>query len=818
MRSILFLLVSAATVGLIWTLDTAELVAPGAPAIGKFFDPYNGFWQNAENTIHFKDLDLNIDGLRDKVEVYFDDRLVPHIFAKNNEDLYFMQGYVTAKNRLWQMEIATHNAAGRICEVAGKSALKNDRLSRRIGLGFGAENSKAFIEKDPESNDLIRAYCAGVNAYIKTLKPRDYPLEYKLLGYGPEEWTPLKVGLMLKNMANMLSVYEYDIENTNFVSKYGEDQFHYLYPERDSFSDYIIPKGTKWGFGPDSTFKAPANESAPKGEKISNMDHDWGEESYDRVIEKPKELNGSNNWAVSGSKTKSGKPLLCNDPHLQLNLPSIWYEMHLVSPDMNVYGATLPGAPCVISGFNDSIAWGVTNGGRDVRDWFKITFKDESHDEYLVDGKWEKIQRRIEHIKIKGGKEFRDTVLYTRYGPIVFDKSFGDVKSKQYLAMKWTAHQGSNEFKTFFLLNKGKNYDNYLDALTNYSCPTQNFVFAARNGDIAIKEQGSTPITKMFVTDGSKSENDWHQFIPTAHNPTVKNPERGFVSSANQFPVDETYPYPVTHVGIYEDTRAMRINKLLDVADKMDVDYMKKMQSDNYNVQASLTLPTLLRVIDRSKLKGEELDALQALDKWNYMDNKDSKATVYYEAWNDEFQSMLWDEMADPSLPMRRPNVFKTAYFIREDSTSAFYDNQQTGEKETREMIVLQSFDKAMSRLKDKYGSLASIKDWGTHKATMVHHMSPALDAFSRMNAYCGGNRGIINATSHEHGPSWRMIVDFGDMKAYCLYPGGQSGNPGSKFYDDMIDKWANGEYYVAKFEPKEQLDKEKLFKIVANK
>jgi penicillin amidase len=813
-RIVGFILSAAVSIGLIYALN--HPLGP-APALGKFFDPYNGFWQNAESTSRYKDINVNLAGLRDKVEVYFDDRLVPHIYAKNDEDLLFMQGYITAKNRLWQMEIQTHNAAGRISEVAGKSALKADRLSRRIGLGFGAENSKAFIEKDPESNDLIRAYCAGVNAYIKNLQPKDYPIEYKLLGYAPEEWTPLKVALLLKNMANMLSVYEYDIENTNFVSKYGQDQFRYLYPERDSFYDYIIPKGTAWNFTADSSISKKL-EDAPKSEKISNMDHDWGEESYDRTIEKPRELNGSNNWAVSGSKTKSGKPLLCNDPHLQLNLPSIWYEMHLVSPSMNVYGATLPGAPCVISGFNDSIAWGVTNGGRDVRDWFKITFKDDSHDEYLVDGKWEKIKRRIEHIKIKGGGEFLDTVLYTRYGPIVFDKSFGDVKSKQYLAMKWTAHQGSNEFKTFYLMNQGKNYDDYIIALNNYSCPAQNFVFASRSGDIAIKEQGTMPLTKMFVTDGSKSENDWHYVIPTANNPTIKNPERGFVSSANQFPVDGTYPYPITHVGIYEDTRAMRINRLLEVTDKLDAAYMMKMQSDNYNVQAALTLPTLLRVIDRSKLKGEELEALKQLDKWDYYDNKDSKATVFYEAWNDEFQNMLWDEMNDPSLPMRRPNVFKTAYFIREDSTSAFYDNLQTGERETREMVILSSFDKAMDKLKQQYGSLSKIPDWGTRKATMVHHISPALDAFSRMNIYCGGNRGIINATTHDHGPSWRMIVDFGDMKAYCLFPGGESGNPGSKFYDNMIDKWAKGEYYVAKFEPKEQLEKESLYKLTAGK
>jgi penicillin amidase len=811
LRIIAFFVTSAITIGLIVALNNP--LGP-APALGKFFDPYNGFWQNAENTSHFSDINLKMDGLKDEVQVYFDDRLVPHVYAKNDEDLFFMQGYITAKNRLWQMEIQTHSAAGRVSEVAGEKALPKDRMQRRIGLGYGAENSKAFIEKDPQSNDLIRAYCAGVNAYIKTLKPKDYPIEYKLLGYAPEEWTPIKVALLLKNMANMLSVYEFDIENTNFVAKYGVDQFHNIYPERDSFSDYIIPKGTKWDFAGDTS---KPHQVIPSGQQYTKVDRDLYE-SYSRSIDKPKELNGSNNWAVSGTKTKSGKPLLCNDPHLQLNLPSIWYEMHLVSPNMNVYGATLPGAPCVISGFNDSIAWGVTNGGRDVRDWFTVTFKDDSHNEYLLDSQWVKTERRIEHIKIKGGKDFNDTVMYTKFGPIVFDKSFGDVKSKQYLSMKWTAHTGSNEFKTFYLLNKGKNYDNYLDALTNYSCPAQNFVFASRNGDIAIKEQGTLPLTKYFVADGSKSENDWHKVIPTANNPHVKNPDRGFVSSANQFPVDESYPYPVSHVGIYENSRAMRINRLLEDTNKMDVAYMQRIQRDNYNLIASLTLPTLLRVIDRSKLKTDEVEALNSLDKWDYYDNAESKTTVLYESWLTELNTLLWDEMNDPSLPMRVPNSYRTAYFLKEDSTSIFYDNQQTGERETREMIILESFDKAMYKLKQQYGSLTNIKDWGTHKATMVHHISPALDAFSRMNVYCGGNRGIINATSHEHGPSWRMIVDFGEMKGYCLFPGGESGNPGSKFYDNMIDKWAKGEYYVAKFEPKEQLEKVKLFKITATK
>lgn len=822
MRKLPFFLSFVSTVGLIVVLNTPF---GKVPALGKFFDPFGGFWQNAESTKSFSDETYDLKGLKESVQVYFDDRLVPHIFAKNNEDLYFMQGYITAKFRLWQMEVQTQNAAGRVSEIVGEKALESDRLQRRIGLGFGAEKAQEFIAKDEESQRMINAYCNGVNSFIKNLKPKDYPLEYKLLGYAPEEWTSLKVALLLKNMANMLSVYEFDIENSNFISKYGEEQFKYLYPEKDDFKDFIIPEGTNWDFKNEATSETTTNAKDSKATALQ-VDHDLEEvnvhpqlkNSAANILEKPDDITGSNNWAVSGSKTKSGKPILCNDPHLQLNLPSIWYEMHLVSPSMNVYGATLPGSPAVISGFNDSIAWGVTNAGRDVRDWFKIQFKDDSHNEYLVDGKWEKTDKRVEHFKMKGATEFLDTVLYTRYGPIVFDETFSKAKSKNYLAMKWTAHLPSNEFKTFYLMNQGKNYDDYISALNTYTCPAQNFVFASRSGDVAIKQQGKYPLASNKIADGTDSKTDWNFFIPNEHNPQVKNPERGFVSSANQFPVDALYPYPISRVGIYENFRAMRINQLLSEASGIDADFMKKMQLDNYNELAAMALPTMLRVLDKAKLDKEELEVVRSLASWNYFNDASEKAPIFFEEWSVEFYNALWDEMLDPSLPMKKPNLYFTAEFIQKDSSSSFYDNLQTGEHETRESLLLISFDKTVQKLKEKNGSLENVKDWGTYKATMVHHLSPALDAFSSMNVYCGGNRGIINATNATHGPSWRMIVDFGDMKGYCVYPGGQSGNPGSKFYDSMIEKWAKGEYFEAHFTKDEkQYVNGKLFSITAN-
>lgn len=787
------------------------------PPMGKLLNPATGLWANAESNAKPADEQYNLAGLKAEVKVHFDERMVPHVFAQNDEDLYYMQGYLTAKFRLWQMEVQTHNAAGRVSEIAGEKALKTDRLQRRIGMVYGAEEAEKYINADPESKKLVEAYCAGVNAYINNLQVKDYPLEYKLLNYKPEEWKPIKVALLLKNMANMLSVFEYDIENANFVSKYGMEEFRKLYPDFVADEDPIVSRETKFNFS---------------GKEVAGMDGNIKNDSLSMVmnntlaqlggvnshIEKPDEITGSNNWAVSGSKTKSGGPMLCNDPHLKLSLPSIWYEMHLVSPNMNVYGATIPGAPAVIIGFNDSISWGVTNGGRDVRDWYQVKFKDANRDEYEYNGKWLKSEKRVETYKVAGGKDLLDTVIYTKFGIVVFDKNYGEAESSHNLAMRWTAHLPSNEFKTFYLMNQGKNYDDYINALKNYTCPAQNFVFASRSGDIAIKEQGRFPIRNKateqgkYLSNGSSTVDEWTDFIPYQYNPTDKNPARGFVSSANQHPTDSTYPYYYPGVGVYENYRNRRINQVLAAGKDIDMEFMKKLHSDNYNMNAAEALPTLLALLDSSKLSKDELHYVDALSKWNYFNDANQIEPVYYEIWFNELRRLLWDEMLTSKSPMKQPDFYVTVQFLKTDSTSHFYDNQETKVVETRTVLVQQSFAKIKQALDSKefvevsepYGKdeafVAANKphDWGTYKDTKVAHLA-GIDAFSR-KAYNGGNRGIVNATNNSNGPSWRMIVDEGTMKAYVVYPGGESGNPGSKYYDNMVDTWAKGEYYEANF------------------
>lgn len=786
-----------------------------APAFGKFLNPFTGFWQNAENNTGWKDGEENLTGLKEEVKVYFDNRLVPHVFANNDEDLYYMQGYITAKYRLWQMEIQTHDAAGRLSEIAGEKTLGKDRLTRRIGMPWAAEKAVEYIEKDEASSRLIAAYCKGVNAYIQSLSPKDYPFEYKLLNYEPEEWKPVKVALLLKNMANMLSVFEYDIENANFISKFGEAEFRKLYPDFVVDEDPIIPIGSKWT---KTEVNIPSqnaiNERSNATLQSSKAQH------FASHIEKPDEITGSNNWAVSGSKTKGGKPILCNDPHLKLSLPSIWYEMHLVSPNMNVYGATLPGSPAVISGFNDSIAWGVTNAGRDVRDWFAIKFKDATRNEYEYNGKWIKSEKKIEKHLVRGKGVIDDEVVYTKFGPVVFDQNFGEAESKKNLAMKWTAHLPSNEFKTFYQFNCGKNYDDYINALDNYTCPAQNFVFASRSGDIAMKEQGRFPIRDKkteqgkYLSEGNSDRDDWTNFIPYQDNPQDKNPARGFVSSANQHPTDSTYPYYYPGVGVYENYRNRVINKILSENDSIDVEFMKKMHNNNFNLQAKEALPIMLALLDTSKLNTAFLHIIEELKNWDFYDNPDSRAASFYEQWWTTLYDWLWDEMSDPTQPMKKPGAYMTVQTLRYDTASIFFDIKATRPKENIHDCITLTFNLMIEELSAKYGSLESVPVWAAFKDTKIEHLSQQT-ALSELHVMNGGNRGIINATNSTHGPSWRMIVDFNDMSGYVVYPGGQSGNPGSKFYSDMVDTWAKGEYYKANFSSKpDDLGKSKLFSV----
>lgn len=761
------------------------------PPLAKFLNPFHGFWTNAEPKNTSPTKELNIEGLKALVEIQFDEQMIPHIFADNNHDLYFAQGYITAKDRLWQMDFQTRFAAGRLSEVIGPKAIELDRYQRRMGMAYGAENMVEVINKDSEIKEIMDAYSAGVNAYINTLKPADYPIEFKLLDYQPEEWKIINSALLLKLMSATLAGGSNEFYMNNVLRKFGPEITQNLFPDYPFREDPIIPEGTNWDFKPISIPEVPA---------INNNDQKSAYHIKTRELE---EGIGSNNWALSGKKTASGYPLLSNDPHLDLTLPAIWYQIQLASTDVNTYGVSIPGSPGVIIGFNNDVAWGVTNVGADVLDWYNIKFKDESKKEYWYDNKWNPVKIRVESINIRGKETLIDTVLYTHHGPVVYTneqrpENFGKINNiPSGHALKWVAHIGSNDIRTFIMLNKAKNYNDYREALTYYSAPAQNFIFASNENDIAITANGYFPLKwkdqGKFLLDGAEPANDWKERIPAEQNPTVKNPNRNFLSSANQSSTDQTYPYYISwEFSGYE--RAHRINKRLAVMSQANVDSLRNLQNDNYSILAENILPTLVSLVNTEKLNATEREGYNIVSKWNKFFDADEIGASIFELWQKNLAVQIWqDDFGDPKNPMRFPSRDRSVQLLINEPDAVWYDNVNTAKKETRVDVVNAAFKFAIDSLERKFGVLDKDWAWTNLKKTNVPHLAK-IAGFGSAILHNGGSKTSINAMSENNGPSWRMIVALGkNVKAYGVFPGGESGNPGSHYYDDMVNTWSEG-------------------------
>ncbi|MCW5912371.1 MAG: penicillin acylase family protein [Cyclobacteriaceae bacterium] len=778
------------TIGLIYTLNRGWNFGSPVPPLGKFLNPFGGFWQNAE-TKKIPNEILNISGLKDAVTIYYDSLLIPHIFAQNDEDLYLAQGYITARNRLWQMEFQTHAAAGRISEIIGDAALDYDRTQRRRGMVYAAENALKAMEADPVAARMVNSYTRGINQYIQSLSYKDLPLEYKLLGYEPEPWTNLKCGLLLKNMALTLNSGDKDLEMTNALKLFDKQTIDLLWPDNENVGDPIVDNSGKWDFTPlrlDGWPMALPNELVDA-----------------KPLEKSPPDVGSNNWAVSGTKTHSGAPILCNDPHLSLSLPSIWYIIHLQAPGVNVMGASLPGAPAVISGFNDSIAWGVTNAQRDLVDWYKVEFKDKSKREYKSDDVWRPSRQVVEKFRIKNGKDFYDTITFTHHGPVMYDEGFKGDSEMKYFALRWIAHDPSEEIITFFKLNRARNHAGYMDALNHYASPAQNFVFASVSGDIAMRIQGRFPVRRKeegkYILDGTLTRTEWQAFIPNEQNVMYKNPARGFVSSANQYPVDNTYPYYINATS-YEAYRNRRINKLLSEMSEITPRDMMELQFDNYNLKAEESLPVFLNHLDTTQFTQAQKSAYKILASWDYENSVESEGASYYEAWWDALYPLTWDEIKNAKVALDYPTTYTTIKLIKEKPDLSFFDITETPEKETAREVIQLAFIKGVDAIEKWKADQQKEPRWADFKDTFIGHLLQGLPAFS-YHVQHGGNHDIVNASSRRHGPSWRMVVSLEKtaVRAWGVYPGGQSGNPGSPYYNNMLNTWARGEYYPLQFD-----------------
>lgn len=773
MRKLLAIALLICTTILVYVLDKP---IAGIPALGRLLDPVSGCWANAEPVNKDFTGAHNFPALKDEVNVSFDEYMIPHISAKNDYDLYYMQGYIHAYFRLWQMDLQTRAAAGRVSEVLGEKALNFDRTQRRKGMVYGAEQSLKAMEADPRSKQMLDAYTAGINAFIDSRIFRTYPLEYKLTGQKPESWTNLKSALLLKYMADDLTGYTEDIALTVLRDMLSQEEFSSLYPERLNGANTVIPHDTIPQIPSLKAPVAPADSIA------------WAHLNA-TDFEKTEEGKGSNNWALSGSRTRSGVPILCNDPHLGLNLPSLWFVAQLTAPGINVYGATLPGSPGVVIGFNDNISWGFTNNYRDVKDFYAV--KESSKHSYWFGGKETNYEDRIEVIKIKGKPDYIDTVHYTVHGPVMYDERFhGPGGLKKPLAMCWMAHKPGNEVLALYLLNRANSYDDYTKAIWKFLCPAQNMLYADKAGNIALWGQGQF-INKWkgqgrYVMNGADSSTLWNEKIPVAENPHAYNPAQGYLASANQTITDTTYPY--WYNGYFYEFRSWRINSVLRKTRNATVQDMFALQNDVYSVLAANVLPLMLEHLNASTITDKERGYLDMLGGWDYRLTAESKAATVFQVWWNNFYNGIWSSRFGKVPDVLYPSPERTMQLLQQGSP--YLGNIE---------------DAVANSLHNSIDSLEKLKrahrlEWYHAKNTTIKHLA-RLAPFSFSDLKIGGWGNVVNAAKGDHGPSWRMVVQMTkDIEAYGVYPGGQSGNPGSKYYVTFLDKWVKGEYYKLDF------------------
>jgi penicillin G amidase len=811
-----------------WLMSSIKGKDTFIPALGKLLSPASGFWKNAETKKGPSLNNVRNKSLSGKVEIVYDGRMVPHIFAENTKDAMFAQGYVTAALRLWQMEFQTHAVSGRLTEFLGSTAdrsakiIEFDRNKRKQGLHIAAQKSVELWKKTPEMYELLESYTAGVNAYINSLSYDKLPLEYKMLDYRPEPWSVYKSALLLKAMAEDLVSKSHDFEMTNAYKYFGKDKFNSLFPEYFPEQLPVIMDSSAYNFTP---VKVNDSIAAPY---ISYN----GKESSG---ENPAKGLGSNNWAVSGKKTETGNPMLCNDPHLGLNLPSIWFEIQIVTPEFNAYGASLPGAPGIISGFNEYIAWGVTNVAHDVKDWYAIQWADDSKKEYIVDGVRKKSSFVYDTIRTKRNAPVVDTLIYTEYGPIA--KTIDGID----YALRWTANEPSEEPITFFKLMKSKNYQDYLNAIKYFSCPAQNLVFACKDGDIALWTQGKLPLRRpdqgKFVMDGSISFNQYQGFIPQEHIPHEHNPAKGFVASANQHSVSPDYPYYT--YGYFEEYRGRYLNSSLMKMKKISAADMLNLQKSNFGQKAADFLPLMLKYINRGELNKEELELLALFKNWNYDYMANEVAPTIFEDWFYNFNELIYDEIKaaqDKGIAMVYPEEWHLLGILKRDTANSIIDIIATDKKENIGDVLTESFRttlKTIPRNKEK-----KVLTWAEMKSTALMHLA-RIPEFSVFNVPVDGSYHSLNAVNSRYdfeasrkegkavykersssGPSWKMLVELGDTpKAQTIYPGGQSGNPGSHYYSNMIKDWTEGRYYNAQYLKKSSdIGNNSLSKMTMNK
>ena len=767
------------------------------PPLGPLLDPAHGLWASVRGASFNEAFTGAIPGLQKEVTVVYDRRGVPHIFAATEPDAYRALGYVVARDRLFQLELQARAAAGTLTEIAGEGALRLDREMRALGLPRAAERKLAALDTTDPGSRAMDAYSAGVNAWIDGLSDADLPVEYRLLGARPRRWRPIDGVHLLNRMGYTLSFSSDELNRLTVRARIGRTAADALFPFDSPIQEPIQPTGKsspRYALrrlpppGPPEADAALVTALARTASPWSGVD-DGG---FDDAI-------GSNNWAVAPGRSASRHALLAGDPHLDLTLPSIWYEAHLVVPGaLDVYGVTIPGAPTIIIGFNRDVAWTFTNTQADVVDYYAETVDDvRAPTRYMLDGAWTSIEPRVERYAIPNGDVVAvDTVRYTHRGPM---RRVG----RDWVSMRWTLFEPSRETGGFVAVTHAKSVAEWMSGMATYVAPAQNMLVADRAGTIAIRSTGVYPIRPGdgrgdVIRDGSKRASDWTGWWPIAEYPQTVGPAQGFIASANQQPIDPAVNPRYLGADWYPPWRAMRINQLLRADSSVTVDAMRRYQTDPGSARADAFVPYFLAVAKAATDSGAAR-AGRLLGQWDRRYTVDNQRAVLFEAVMSDLARTVWDELREPGMPARggdpRPNDVVLLELL-EDSASVWWDVRETLAVERRDAILGASLRRGLDSTVARYGDPdAGGWRWSGIRRANVRHLA-SIPGFNAAPIAVQGGPSTLSPSSGQgtFGASWRMVVELGpEVRGWGTYPGGQSGNPLSDRYADRMETWAKG-------------------------
>lgn len=748
--------------------------------------------------------------IKSKIEIYRDSSAVPYIVAQNDEDAAFGLGYVHAQERLFQMDILRRSAEGRLSEVFGSKTLPFDKMFLTVGIKrFATQN---ISKLNPQALRVLTAYSNGVNEYIHKHSSK-LPIEFDVLNYTPYDWKPEHSLMVIRMMAWNLNVSWWtDFAFIKLIKALGEEKVKEIYPDYPENAPFVIPS---------------ANELKDVHTDIADVDKEFRE-----FLGVQGSHIGSNSWVVNGKMSKSGKPIIANDPHLGYSMPGFWFAAVIKAPNWDAAGVTIPGTPCIAIGKNNFISWAFTNIMADDADFYMETL-DEKKQKYFYDQEWHPLRTINEVIKVKDSTDVSLEIKLTHRGPLIdnahpFNFVYrGDKNKLKYVSMRWSGNDFSDELYSLLSINKAKNFGEFKQAIQSFSVPGQNFVYGDKQGNVGYVFGARLPLRESnsptMIFDGTNTNNDWKGYIPFSELPVLYNPEENFIATANN-KTASNFPFHISN--IWEPaSRIIRIKELLRSKEKhSDEDFMNY-QTDQFSPYAREITKEIIESFEGVKIKDKNLQlTLDLFKKWDCKIDKGSQTAAIYEVFLVQFfQNVFLDKMGSSLYNdfVTVANIpYRSIEKLMATPNSDWFDIKKTTPREDKKANIRRSLADALTYLESRLGNNITFWQWGSlHNGLFKHTFADASsyldnklnvgpfeiggDGTTIFNTEYSFNTEATGYSSVDHkpfenylGPSMRFIYDFAQPDDfYLVLTAGQSGNVLSSHYKDQFDMWLSGNY-----------------------